>query len=101
MELACDRRRIASIPAPIGTIRTSAAGEAGEACTDAPDGSSMISLACTGFAATGRLSNRSLDVAATASRSLAAGLALPSRASTVVVLIAFGRLFLPTLTPPV
>jgi hypothetical protein len=104
MELACVRRRGASFPAPIGAIRTSARGEAGEACAGAPGGSSMISLACTGFAAAGRLSNRSLDVAATASRSrcsLALGPALASRASTVVVLIALGRLFLATLTPPV
>src|SRR4051812_289283 len=100
MELACVRRRGVSIPTPIGAIRTSALGEAGEA----PGGSSMISLACTGLAAAGRLSNRSLDVAATASRSrcsLAPGPALAARASTVVVLIAFGRLFLATLTPPV
>src|SRR3954467_15079948 len=103
MELACVRRRGASIPATIGVIRTSALGEAGEACAGAPDGSSTISLTCTGFASAGRLSNRSLDVAATASRSrcsLALDPAL-ARASTVVVLIAFGRLFLPTLTPPV
>jgi hypothetical protein len=64
----------------------------------------MISLACIGFAVAGRLSNRPLDVAATATGArcpLAPSPALASRASTVVVLIALGRLFLATLTPPV
>src|SRR3981081_2406808 len=58
LELAGGRARAASIPAPIGAICTSAVGEAGEACADASGGSSMISLACTGFAAADRLCNR-------------------------------------------